>query len=66
VPDLPNRLVKFRLSTAGDEDLRAFAGEPLRGRQPEAAAAARDERHFADKSPPHGVRPWLRDTGRRY
>ena len=43
-------LVQLALSTPGDEDVRAFVDEPLRGRQSDTAAAAGDHGDLAIQS----------------
>jgi hypothetical protein len=63
-PNLGDRLVEFRLTAAGDEDLRAFLDEALRRTETDAGAAACDDRYLACKLSGHFLIP--SDTRRSF
>lgn len=49
-PDPFGRLVKLRLATAKDKDMRAFGNESLRRRQTDSSRSAADDGDLACKS----------------
>src|SRR5262249_15820537 len=60
--DVLDRRIEFRVAASGYECIGPFIDKALRCRQPDAAAAARDESDFAVELT-HGASPLLRSSG---